>query len=219
MLPTYSIDYMNSLSDHRFDYATGQLNRADLAPEPLDFFQQWLDQVKAVKLDYNAMSVATVDKQGQPSSRVVLLRDIQPKGLVFYTDNRSNKAQDIEATGSVAALFYWHEFERQVRIQGQIEALDFAVGDRYFQTRPRESQLSASASFQSSVIDNRQTLEQAVDHLSAQYPKTVPTPKHWQGYLIKPHYWEFWQGRIGRLHDRFCYQKQQDQWCIERLSP
>ncbi len=206
---------------NRREYAHGALRRGDLAADPLDQFKAWLDAALEAQLtDATAMALATADPQGMPSNRIVLLKGYSDRGFTWFTDYRSLKGADLAANPQAALLFYWREFERQVRISGTVEKISRAESADYFASRPPDSQLAAAASHQSAAVADRPTLEQAVAKLSAQYPDgVVPAPQQWGGYCLSPTRFEFWQGREGRLHDRFCYVAQDAGWLIERLQP
>ena len=172
-------------------------------------------------LDLTAMTLATADKEGRPSARVVLLKGVDDRGFVFYTNYESRKAQDLAENPQAALVFYWSDQERQVCIAGEVSKLPAAESDAYWNSRPRGSNLGALASKQSSVIRDRAALEEKRKRLEAQYPgQQPPRPALWGGYLLSPRRIEFWQGRPDRLHDRFCYRRQANKsWVIERLSP
>ena len=210
------------LIEERRDYVAAHLSRSQLHPDPIAQFTQWLSQARDARLiDATAMALATVDSQGQPHSRIVLLKKFDAHGFRFYTNYDSNKGQELAANPRAALLFYWRELERQVRIEGQIEKLPGAEADDYFHSRPQGSRFSAAASDQSRAVKNRQVLQDAVEELNKAHPDgDIPRPSNWGGYMLKPARFEFWQGREDRLHDRFCYQQDSAQaWAIERLSP
>jgi len=206
---------------NRREYAHGALRRADLAADPLMQFKAWMDQALAAELtDATAMALATADADGRPSNRIVLLKEFSSAGFTWFTDYRSRKGADLQANPHAALLFYWREFERQVRISGAVEKLSREDSASYFATRPQDSRLAAAASHQSAAVNDRQVLEQAVVTLAQQYPDgNVPLPEQWGGYRLVPASFEFWQGREGRLHDRFSYVLQAGRWQIERLQP
>lgn len=188
--------------------------------DPLLFFQEWYQEAKEKDCaDPHAVVISTVDETGQPSSRVVYMRDLLEEGIVIYTNYLSRKGSEITDNPKVSLLFYWDCCERQVRIEGIAEKVDPTLSDDYFANRPRISQIGAWASEQSSEIEDRATLEQRIKHFEEKYPNEVPRPPHWGGFLIQPQYFEFWQGRLGRLHDRLCYEKNGDDWNKKRIAP
>jgi len=203
--------------DHS-DFLKGELT--DYLPNPLLMFKKWFQAATENNCaSPNAMSICTVSVNGQPSSRIVYMRDVLEEGFIFYTNYKSKKGQDLELNPKISALFFWDCNEQQVRIEGEVEKVPTEISDDYFASRPRISQIGAWASDQSTEINNRQTLEDNVKFFEAKYPNTVPRPPHWGGYIIKPSYFEFWQGRLGRLHDRICYDLNNNDWCITRVAP
>ena len=189
--------------------------------DPINQFKRWFDDAVAsgMKLP-EAMTLATATSDGKPSARVVLLKSVDAGGFVFYTNYRSAKARDLEANPNAALLFYWSQFDRQVRIEGTVERVTAEESREYFKTRPRESQIGAWASPQSDVIENRETLEARVAELEQLYSdREIECPEHWGGYRVKPTRIEFWKGRIGRLHDRIVYERDGANWRINRLAP
>jgi len=198
------------------------LRRADLDLDPISQFRIWFDV--ALKTDIkqpNAMALATATPGGIPSARMVLLRDFDENGFVFFTNYESQKGRELLANPRAALIFYWEPLGRQVRISGCVERIPLADSDEYFQTRPFESRLGAVISKQSSVISNRRILDDEFSKLLAQYTdKKIERPTHWGGFRVAPEIMEFWQHRDHRLHDRFCYTRQTNKtWLIERLSP
>ena len=211
-----------NLEHVRREYLRGGLNRHQLNSDPIIQLQTWLKQATDVELvDATAMTLATVDEQGQPSQRVVLLKRLDQQGLVFYTNLKSRKAKDIENNNKVSANFGWLQIERQVKIQGVASRLSVAESLAYFSSRPKDSQMAAWASNQSHPIKSRQVLNQAFAQIKAKFKDgKIPLPDFWGGYRIKPTRFEFWQGGGKRLHDRFEYLLGEDgQWTIERLAP
>ncbi|MCS6796868.1 MAG: pyridoxamine 5'-phosphate oxidase [Raineya sp.] len=211
-----------SISQLRREYKLASLDIQDVRKNPIEQFEIWFSEaLKAQILEPNAMFLATVSATGQPSGRVVLLKGIIDGGFVFYTNYQSRKAVEIAQNHLVALTFFWAELERQVRVEGKASFLSAEQSTQYFLSRPRESQLGAWASPQSQVIESRSVLE----NLFAKYQKEfenqeIPRPTHWGGYVVQPHYVEFWQGRENRLHDRICYVLQENQtWKIQRLAP
>ncbi|OCH05436.1 pyridoxamine 5'-phosphate oxidase [Aliivibrio fischeri] len=209
------------LEDIRRDYSLGGLRRADLPQEPVDLFELWLKQAVEAKLtDPTAMTVATVDENGQPFQRIVLLKHFDKTGFVFYTNLSSRKAQQLEHHSKISLHFPWHPLERQVHITGTAEKLTALENMKYFTSRPKESQIAAWASKQSSRLTARAALEGKYLELKQKFAKgEIPVPKFWGGFRIKIDSIEFWQGGDHRLHDRFLYSKDQNDWQIDRLAP
>lgn len=206
----------------RREYLSGGLRRDDLPDNPLHLFETWQQQIISLKsLDPTAMVVATVDADGQPSQRIVLLKQLDAQGFVFFTNYGSRKAREIAGNPRVSLLFPWHDIERQVKVCGHAEKLGVADSLRYFASRPRDSQLAAWASQQSSPITGRSFLMNQLAHMKEKFAHgEVPLPDFWGGIRVVPHEIEFWQGGPQRLHDRFRYSLQSDQsWSIERLAP
>ena len=210
------------LSDRRADYAKHSLDTADLAASPCVQFEHWFREAEACELEEpNAFCLATVDPTGQPSTRVVLLKDFSEKGLVFYTNYESRKATELEANPRAAANFLWLPLQRQVNVVGRVERVSKAESLRYFVSRPFASQLGAWTSPQSTVITSRQVLETKWEQMKRKFVEgKVPLPDQWGGYRIVPERFEFWQGRPSRLHDRFAYLKNTEGlWETHRLAP
>ncbi len=206
----------------RQDYSLRELSETDADADPMRLFDSWFDAaVRAGILEPNAMSLATVDAQGRPSVRIVLLKGFDARGLVFYTDYHSRKGRELSANPNAALCFWWPPMERQVRIEGSVASIPPAESDAYFATRPRESQFGAQVSNQSEVIADRAVLERRLQELRSVYQdRAVPRPPHWGGYRLSPRRIEFWQGRPSRLHDRLLYSRGADgAWTCERLSP
>ena len=213
---------MKPLQDYRKEYTKGRLDNDALTSHPIDLFQQWLhDAINAELPDPNAMTVATVDSSGQPSQRIVLLKDVSKDGFVFYTNLGSRKAQELADNAKISLHFPWYFLERQVRVCGVAEPLSRVDVAKYFFSRPKDSQLGAWASKQSKPISTRQLLVTQFMQLKEKYAKgEVPLPDFWGGYLVKPHQIEFWQGGEHRLHDRFEYNMQENgEWSTARLMP
>lgn len=211
-----------SIAHLREEYRREQLDERDVAADPLAQFHRWFAQAREAEApEPNAMALASADAQGVPSCRMVLLKEADERGFVFFTDYRSRKGSELEKVDARAALcFWWAPLERQVRIEGRVERVTARESAEYFEQRPRGSRLGAWASAQSSVIASREGLEQRHAELDTQYPgEAVPLPPHWGGYRVVPDCYEFWQGRQSRLHDRLRYVPQPGGWRLERLSP
>ena len=208
--------------DFRREYTAGGLTREMLDPDPLQQFEIWLEQsVKAGLEDPTAMVLATIDEEGLPWQRIVLLKGMSQGGFVFYTNYGSNKAQAIATNPLVSLLFPWNELDRQVIVRGRVEKMSVAESASYFMTRPRESQIAAWASRQSRPVSARAMLEKQVSVLKEKFGKgEIPMPDFWGGYRVIPQRIEFWQGGEHRIHDRFLYsQDDSGQWDIEQLQP
>jgi len=211
-------DHLDKTRNQRSDFSKGNLDGIS-HPDPMLFFSEWYREAHEKNCaDPHALVLSTVSNN-QPSSRIVYMRDLLEEGFIIYTNYLSRKGEEITANNKVSALFYWDCTERQVRIEGEIEKIDTQISDDYFASRPRISQIGAWASEQSKEIPDRKTLEEKVNFFEEKFPGIIPRPPHWGGYLIRPHYFEFWQGRVGRLHDRICYEKQESGWRIYRISP
>jgi pyridoxamine 5'-phosphate oxidase len=210
------------LADLRREYRIKPLRRPNLDANPFQQFDTWFQEALTVEaMDANAMSLATVSTDGQPSQRTVLLKYYDETGFVFYTNLGSRKAKEIAANPKVSLLFYWHELHRQVKIVGTAETISAAENVRYFMRRPRDSQLGAWVSHQSSIISARSVLENTFEQMKEKFAHgEVPLPSFWGGYRVAPIAMEFWQGRESRLHDRFIYRQiEPDRWDIDRLAP
>jgi pyridoxamine 5'-phosphate oxidase len=210
-----------TLADIRTDYQRASLSEDQVNADPIQQFSIWFQEALSAKVaEPNAMSLSTVGKEGRPSSRIVLLKDLDQRGLTWFTHYTSKKGQELAANPHAALLFFWSELERQVRIEGRVEKISSAESDAYFNSRPIASRYGALASEQSKVIANRTQLEQQFETISTQYGAQVPRPAHWGGYRLVPDYVEFWQGRPSRLHDRIAYAKNgQGVWVRQRLQP
>lgn len=211
-----------NIADLRREYTFAGLRRAELDADPMAQFHKWFNQAIAAELiEPNAMTLATTDKQGMPAARIVLLKAVDHRGFIFFTNYESAKGQELAANPQAALLFFWHDLERQIRINGSITKVSREESAKYFNGRPRGSRLGAWASIQSTVVASRAELEARIEKMDEQYPgEEVPLPPYWGGYSVAPITMEFWQGRPNRLHDRFRYQAQPGgQWLIERLSP
>lgn len=233
-----------NLGDFREDYRRGALDRAGLDANPIAQFESWFrdatgeqSQTRLRKIgvalyklwsailnhrpaDINAMTIATVDKNGKPSTRTVLLKSADERGFVFFTNYDSRKGRELAENPNAALTFFWPDLERQVCVAGTVTKLPVAESENYFKSRPRGSRLAAWASNQSDVIPDRAVLESKWRELEQKFPDNVPLPPNWGGFILKPERIEFWQGRPSRLHDRFNYTRQPDNsWKLERLAP
>jgi len=234
-----------AIADLRKEYNLTGLHRADLEAEPIAQFNRWFEQATGARVggrirkfcvnvykafltffgaetpDVNAMTLATADKEGRPSARVVLLKGVDERGFIFFTNYDSRKGHELTENPQAALVVYWSELERQICIAGEVTKLPEAESEAYFKSRPRGSRIAAWASRQSEVLRDRAELEQKWQQLEGQYPgEQVPKPPFWGGYILSPTRIEFWQGRPNRLHDRFRYTREPDKsWKIERLSP
>ena len=211
---------MSAISDNNLRLAGLDENQVDR--DPIGQFQRWFDDAIAAGIPMpEAMTLATASPDGRPSARMVLLKQVDHDGFVFFTNYRSVKARQLDANPYAALVFYWHLLERQVRVEGRVVRTSAEESREYFQTRPRESQIGAWASAQSSVITGREVLEQRAQELEGLYcDKAIDCPEHWGGYRLKPDRIEFWKGRLGRLHDRILYELTREGiWTISRLAP
>lgn len=214
-------NHLQQIAHLRREYTRGGLRRNDLPTEPLALFENWLRQACEAQLpDPTAMSVATVDAQGQPYQRIVLLKHFDAQGMIFYTNLGSRKAQQLQNNPRISLLFPWHVLERQVMVTGQVEQLSVLEVMKYFHSRPRDSQIGAWVSKQSSRISARGVLEGKFLELKQKFQQgEIPLPSFWGGFRVKFDTMEFWQGGEHRLHDRFFYQREGDGWKIDRLAP
>jgi pyridoxamine 5'-phosphate oxidase len=210
-----------SIADIRREYARARLDETHVSADPVAEFDRWFSQAQEAKvLEPNAMALATSTPDGSPSVRMVLLKDFDQQGFVFFTDYRSRKGLELENNPRAALAFYWSELERQVRITGTVERTSARESEEYFRTRPRGSRLGAWVSHQSRVIPSRAPLESGLREVKARFStEDVPLPPHWGGYRLRPEEVEFWQGREDRLHDRIRYVREGEGWRVERLSP
>ena len=209
-----------SLADIRRDYPGEPLDEASSDVDPFRQFSAWFEQARQGEQDPTAMALATATRQGRPSVRTVLLKSVDERGFVFYTNYASRKVREMAETGRASLLFVWRSVERQVRVEGSVEKVSDAESDAYFATRPLESRWSAYASRQSEHVESRAALESRYDVARQVYGETIPRPHWWGGYRVIPDEFEFWQGRPSRLHDRLQYRKQANgSWARERLAP
>ncbi len=207
-------------ADLRQNYDKGALDEADADADPFRQFAGWFEAArKADIMEPNAMALATVDRTGRPSSRMVLLKGVDARGFTFFTNFDSRKGEDLAANPKAALLFWWDRLHRQVRIEGTVEKVSDAEAEAYFHSRPYGSRIGAAASPQSRVIASRTELEERFSALEAAHPESPPRPAHWGGYRVVPDHFEFWQGRESRLHDRLVYLPEGQGWRIERLAP
>lgn len=223
-------DFLDQVRNDHHQFDKGRLED-HVGKEPFGLFNSWLKEATALNINEpNAMSVSTVDGEGKVSSRIVYLREISspPRrtasggiegGFVFYTNYQSQKGKALEQHPQAHLLFFWPELERQVSVSGTVVKAPEAMSDAYFASRPRSSQLGAWASQQSAVLDSRDELEKRVEEVARKFPKDVPRPPHWGGYILQPDTIEFWQGRPSRLHDRIVFEKSGGSWNIYRRNP
>jgi pyridoxamine 5'-phosphate oxidase len=197
------------------------LDEKTIDRDPIKQFQRWFDEAKAANLPLpEAMTLATATPDGKPSARLVLLKQVDEDGFVFFTNYKSAKAEQLDANPYAALVFYWSRLDRQVRVEGSVVRTSGQESRDYFKTRPRESQIGAWASAQSEVISGRDVLEQRAQELEDLYrDREVDCPEHWGGYRLKPERIEFWKSRVGRLHDRILYERNSTGWAISRLAP
>lgn len=211
---------MDDLSQLRRSYERAELDESASAAEPWQQFARWLDEALAAKLpEPNAMTVATVGPDGRPSTRIVLIKGFDARGIVWYTNYESRKGRELAGHPFAALQFHWVELERVVRIEGQVERVSAEESDAYYRSRPLDSRLGAWASPQSQVISSRAVLVANAAKAAVQHGLNPPRPPHWGGYRLQPEAWEFWQGRPSRLHDRLRYRLDAGQWVRERLAP
>jgi pyridoxamine 5'-phosphate oxidase len=206
------------LHDNRRNYTRHELTEKQISPNPYEQFGWWLDDATNDGIDEpNAMILSTATADGKPSSRIVLLKAFDENGFVFYTNYHSRKGRELEKNPFASLLFFWDKLERQVRIEGSVERIEAHLSEKYFASRPFESRLSAIVSEQSEEIPSREYLEDKLEALKE--TGETKRPEHWGGYLVKANYFEFWQGRASRLHDRIVYVHENGAWRIKRLAP
>lgn len=213
-----------SIQQMRKNYTRAGLDKRDVDPDPLVQFERWFDEAQSPELpdwfEINAMTLSTAERSGHVSSRIVLLKGIAEGKFLFFTNYDSAKGKQIAVHPQVSLCFFWPHLERQVRVDGTVTKTDRDRSESYFHSRPRESQLGASVSLQSSVIESGESLRERMNELEVKYAGAqIPCPENWGGYQVAPTSIEFWQGRPSRLHDRICYRKESSQWRIVRLSP
>lgn len=211
----------DSLIPERTDYGSHPLLRSELSSEPLDFFKTWLSEAVSQGVpEANAVCLCTLGENEYPDGRMVLIKEVSPQGLIFYTNYESRKGRQLAQVPKASMIFWWEPLKRQVRLTGTVKQISSEHSDAYFASRPRESQLGAWASDQSRRLSERDDLSESLREAGERFPKTVPRPPHWGGLVLIPHRVEFWQGRTSRLHDRFCYQRHRGgEWEVERLMP
>jgi pyridoxamine 5'-phosphate oxidase len=212
----------HTLAHLRNEYSKASLDVSTVNPDPIIQFEKWFNEALQAQLtEPNAMHLATVNEQGKPSSRIVLLKGIENKKFIFYTNYQSKKGKELDANPNCALTFFWPELERQVRIEGIAQRVDLQISEEYFQSRPRGSQIGAWSSPQSSVIQNRSILDDRVEQIEKKFQglEILPKPQQWGGYQIAPTLFEFWQGRPNRLHDRIEYTIEDGTWNMYRLAP
>jgi pyridoxamine 5'-phosphate oxidase len=208
-----------NISEIRKDYTKSMIDPSTFPDNPVEQFRTWLGEAIASQVNEpTAMVLSTVSKN-KPSSRVVLLKEIVDSGFVFYTNYESEKGREIAENPNVCLNFFWAELERQVRIEGIAAKVSRAVSEKYFKSRPKESQIGAWASPQSQVIESRKEIEENVKKFAERFKNGIELPPNWGGYVVEPNYLEFWQGGASRLHDRVIFEKQNDLWKKKRLAP
>ncbi len=215
-------DLNQRLFNIRHEFANEEFDESKASKNPFEEFGYWMDEaLKAEVSEPNAVTLATCSSDGKPTARVVLLRGFDEKGFVFFTNYNSRKGDEIDANPNVCLNFFWTEIGRQVRIQGVASKIPSADSEEYFNSRPRESQIGAWASYQSEELESAQELKEKVAEIEKRYEgRDVPRPEHWGGYCVSPDYIEFWQGRMSRLHDRLVYSRDDSGiWTLGRLSP
>lgn len=212
---------MDNLRKMRQEYESDPLDEQQMATDPLETFTEWMyDAIAFGMKEPNAMTLATATPDGRPSVRVVLLKEVEAHGFVFFTNYRSRKGKELTVNPFAAVVFDWHDMTRQVRVEGRVEKLLPEASDAYFKERPQNAQIGAWASPQSTIVKDRREIEQLQHEMTLRFAGTeVTRPPHWGGFLIRPEVMEFWQGRANRLHDRIVYYKTEEGWSKHRLAP
>jgi pyridoxamine 5'-phosphate oxidase len=213
---------MHTLSDIRREYSKASLDAANVLPDPINQFEKWFNEaIEAKVLEPNAMSLATINEDNRPSSRIVLLKGVEKNMFLFYTNYQSEKGKELENNPACALTFFWPELERQIRIEGVASRVDDARSEQYFQSRPRGSQVGAWTSPQSTIIESRKILEDRALEIEKKFEgqDKLPKPKQWGGFQVAPMVIEFWQGRPNRLHDRIQFCRVDEAWQVFRLAP
>ncbi len=218
---TKMADYSNYIKNNREDFLKGELLESIVNPDPCEQFKIWMDNaLKSQAVEAIAFNLATVDLEGKPSNRIVYLREYFDNQFVFYTNYLSRKGANIKVNPNVSMCFFWPELEQQIRIEGVIEKYSTEKSDEYFNSRPEESKIGAWSSPQSQVIKSRDELEENIKNNTEKFKgQEIKRPENWGGYLIKANYYEFWQGRKSRLHDRLTYTKEANNWVLKRIAP
>ncbi|MDF3820297.1 pyridoxamine 5'-phosphate oxidase [Leptospira sp. 96542] len=211
----------NDLSSMRKSYSRSELSETTVGSDPILFFNSWFQEaIEAKEEEPNATILSTAGEDGQPSARVVLLKGVESEGFVFFTNYESKKGKQLAMNPKAALTFFWAKTERQIRIQGIVEKISKEESEIYFGSRPRESQLGAIASNQSAILNSREEIESKMKNLTKLWEgQNIPKPENWGGYVLKPNLIEFWQGRVGRLHDRIQFELKNGIWKKQRLSP
>jgi len=214
------MNLVKNLADLRKSYEREKLDEADVAQDPLEQFTRWMQQAIDAQIpEPNAMTLATVSKENRPSTRPVLIKGCDERGIVWYTNYESRKARQISKNPWASLQFHWVELERVVRIEGKVEKVSPEESEAYYRSRPLDSRIAAWASPQSEVIADRKALEKRVKEFNQKFGENPPLPPNWGGLRLVPERWEFWQGRKNRLHDRIVYRREKGNWLRERLAP
>ena len=212
-------DILDEFRNGRHEFENGHLDGIE-GEAPYDLFELWMTEaVKKKEFEPNAFVLSTVSENIKPSSRIVYFKDIIDSAFVFYTNYLSQKGKSIEENKNVSMLFFWPQSARQIRIEGTCSKVDSQISDEYFNSRPRASQIGAWASHQSETLIDRTELEDRVAEIEMKFPNVIPRPEHWGGYQIRPTRFEFWQGKPSRLHDRFIFELEKDEWNVSRINP